>query len=56
MSGEKTFCPIFNKNTFGFDPDTQQIKITCFRDAGNSLAQYGESNVIITHFKLTPES
>lgn len=52
MSNQKTCSPIFNKSTFAFDYNTPQIKITCFRDAGNSLAHYGESIVIISHLKL----
>ena len=52
-SNHKTVSPLFPRTTFQFDLLTKQVKVTCLRDAGNSLAHYGESKpVIIEHLGL----
>lgn len=52
-SDHKTVSPMFGRNTCKFDLMTERVKVTCFRNAGNSLAHYGESQpVVIAHLGL----
>ena len=52
-SAEKTCSPLFNRNSFAFEPETNKISIVVYRSMGSSLDMYGKcAPIIIEHLDL----